>query len=388
MLEESTFPKSSFIKLSDSKKTFFYKIIKEGTYPLTEQLYYTRYLKYPISHNYVVRTQYGKSMHTVKCSIEYVEKRPLYKVCFGVNFTRKVQSWKSSTDTTGKYYQEFNEIKEMGKNRNQSNKENKGKMSGPLLFGLKLLSIEQHRKILGLSQCVLDIVEKEKSNTFHPDDQIRFKQIKFETSEDLYNINFGTLDKIKEVKKIETIVKSIDKGHISREAYQSLARIEDLLREEAVYDIHQKINAEMKKKVPTTLVELLQPTVFKSIIEEPDITDSAVILNMLKSIKKKDQHRIADILNCILPLYIEEGILIPKRSTLNIQISGDGCNMRRKLKHVMIIMTLLNDLNSLQKPDNHHTLVLFPNAETYESLKNALTPLISDLCTLKERGFK
>ncbi|GBB83472.1 hypothetical protein RclHR1_01020013 [Rhizophagus clarus] len=310
-------------------------------------------------------------MHTVKCSIEYVEKRPLYKVCFGVNFTRKVQSWKSSTDTTGKSLMKLKKWVKIGTSQTKKIKE-------------KCL----HRKILGLSQCVLDIVEKEKSNTFHPDDQIRFKQIKFETSEDLYNINFGTLDKIKEVKKIETIVKSIDKGHISREAYQSLARIEDLLREEAVYDIHQKINAEMKKKVPTTLVELLQPTVFKSIIEEPDITDSAVILNMLKSIKKKDQHRIADILNCILPLYIEEGILIPKRSTLNIQISGDGCNMRRKLKHVMIIMTLLNDLNSLQKPDNHHTLVLFPNAETYESLKNALTPLISDLCTLKERGFK
>jgi hypothetical protein len=62
--------------------------------------------------------------------------------------------------------------------------------------------------------------------------------------------------------------------------------------------------------------------------------------------------------------------------------------MGRKLKHVMITMTLLNDLNGLQKPDNHYTLVLYPGAETYESLKNALAPLISDLCVLKERGFK
>ncbi|GES95193.1 hypothetical protein GLOIN_2v1521868 [Rhizophagus clarus] len=83
-------------------------------------------------------------------------------------------------------------------------------MSSPLLFGLKLLNIERY---------ILDIVEKEKSNTFHLDNQIKFKQIKFETGEDSYNINFGTLDKIKEVKKIEAIVKSIDKGHISREAY-------------------------------------------------------------------------------------------------------------------------------------------------------------------------
>ena len=35
-------------------------------------------------------------------------------------------------------------------NRNQSNKENKGKMSRPLLFGLKLLSVEQVRRTMSL----------------------------------------------------------------------------------------------------------------------------------------------------------------------------------------------------------------------------------------------
>jgi hypothetical protein len=147
----------------------------------------------------------------------------------------------------------------MGKNqnRNQSNKENKGKISGPLLFGLKLLNVERvqrtmsleirpfndlgssqkHRKILGLSQRVLDITKKEKGNTFHPDDQIKLKQIIFETYDDSYNVNFGKLDKIEEIKKIEAIVKSLDKGHILREAYRSLARIEDLSCEKAVYDI-------------------------------------------------------------------------------------------------------------------------------------------------------
>jgi hypothetical protein len=69
MKEESTYPKSSFIKLFDNKRTFFYEIIKEETYPLTEQLHYTRNLKHPIPHNYVVKTQYGKAMYTVECSI-------------------------------------------------------------------------------------------------------------------------------------------------------------------------------------------------------------------------------------------------------------------------------------------------------------------------------
>ena len=89
MIEESTYPKSSFIKLFDNKRTFFYEIIKGGIYPLTEQLYYTRYPKHPIPHNYIVRTQYGKAKH-IECSIEYVEKKPLYKVYFGINFAREV----------------------------------------------------------------------------------------------------------------------------------------------------------------------------------------------------------------------------------------------------------------------------------------------------------
>ncbi|GET04504.1 hypothetical protein GLOIN_2v1521868 [Rhizophagus clarus] len=315
MIEESTYPKSSFIKLFDNKRTFFYKIIKEGTYPLTEQLYYTRYPKHPIPHNYIVRIQYRKAKHIVKCSIEYVEKKPLYKVYFKINFTRE----------------EFNEMGEMdeNQNRNQSNKENNKKMSGPLLFGLKLLSVEQIRKTMSLDHKIRPF--NDLGNTFHPDNQIKLKQIKFETYDDSYNINFGKLDRVKETKKIEAIVKSLDKEHISREAYQSLARIEDLPHEKVVYDMRQKINVKVKKKVPIILVDLSQSSVFEPITEEPDIIDGAIILNMIESVGK-----------------------------------GDG----------------------LQKPDNHYTLVLYLDAETYESLKNALTPLISDLCILKKRGFK
>ncbi|PKY36547.1 hypothetical protein RhiirB3_459550, partial [Rhizophagus irregularis] len=53
----------------------------------------------------------------------------------------------------------------------------------------------------------------------------------------------------------------------------------------------------------------------------------------------------------------------------------------------MIVMTLLNNLSGLQKLENYYTLVLYPGAETYESLKNVLVPLISDLCNLKKNGF-
>ncbi|CAG8758273.1 15285_t:CDS:2, partial [Rhizophagus irregularis] len=145
--------------------------------------------KHPIPHNYIVETQYGKANHIVKCSINYVEGKPLFKVNFGENFAKEVHSLESSTEAAST---------------------NKGKISGLLLFGLKLLSVERvhksvtlkiqpfselsnttrRRKMLCLSQCILDAVEEEKENMFHPTDQIKLKQVKFESYNDLYDINF------------------------------------------------------------------------------------------------------------------------------------------------------------------------------------------------------
>ncbi|RIA80644.1 hypothetical protein C1645_838331 [Glomus cerebriforme] len=146
----------------------------------------------------------------------------------------------------------------------------------------------------------------------------------------------------------------------------------------------------MRKNIPLTLVDLLQPTIFEPITEEPHITNNTVITNMLESIGKGGQCHITDILNYILPLYIEQGILTPGTSTLYIRISGDRRNVGCKVKHIMVTMTLLNDLNGLQKPDNNYTLVtlfLYPEAESYESHKNSLTPLISDLSILKKKDL-
>ncbi|PKY32465.1 hypothetical protein RhiirB3_450660 [Rhizophagus irregularis] len=81
---------------------------------------------------------------------------------------------------------------------------------------------------------------------------------------------------------------------------------------------------------------------------------------------------------------LESEILISEKLTLHIRILDNSCNIRWKVKYIMLTMALLNNIDGLQKPDNHYTLiVLYPDAETYKSLKNALVPLISDLITVK-----
>ncbi|CAG8568392.1 1970_t:CDS:2 [Diversispora eburnea] len=65
----------------------------------------------------------------------------------------------------------------------------------------------------------------------------------------------------------------------------------------------------------------------------------------------------------------------------------NGRNVRRKVKHVIITVALLNDIEKLHKSESHHTLVLYSGSENYESLYNSLVPLVSDFQNLKENGF-
>ncbi|PKK57264.1 hypothetical protein RhiirC2_858286 [Rhizophagus irregularis] len=276
MREESIYSQSFFIKYFDSKRTFHYEIIKEGTYPLGKQLCYTKKLKHPIPHDYVVKM--------LKLNME--------KQIMLLNV--QLNMWSQNL------YLEF--------------------------VLVQILQVKYNPQ--NLQQMLL-------ANTI--------------SNDDVYSINFGQLDKVEKTKRIEAVVKLLDKGHVSREAYQSIAKIEP------------------------------------NISQNPDIIDNTIVINMLESVGKGGQQRITNILNYIIPFYIKWEILIPEKSTLHIRISGDGRNVEQKIKHVMLTMALLNNINRLQKPDNHYTLVLYPGAETYESLKNVLAPLISDLIILKKK---
>ena len=127
------------------------------------------------------------------------------------------------------------------------------------------------------------MVEKEKKTIFHPDDRLKIKQIRFKIANELVEVNFGKLDQKSEEERKKAIVKSLDHGRIAREAYRSLARIEqDIPCEKAISDMRQKINSEMKDQIPLSLVEILQPTIFEPITEIPDITDIDIIVNLLE----------------------------------------------------------------------------------------------------------
>src|SRR5205823_11813630 len=59
----------------NDKHTFYYKIIKAGTYPGEHILCQTkRPHSYPIPHGYVIQTTWNRNKCTVQCSINYIDE--------------------------------------------------------------------------------------------------------------------------------------------------------------------------------------------------------------------------------------------------------------------------------------------------------------------------
>ena len=63
-------------------------------------------------------------------------------------------------------------------------------------------------------------------------------------------------------------------------------------------------------------------------------------------------------------------------------ILGDGCNVGRKIKHVMITCTVLDNIPNIHKADSHNTVILYPGGENYEILQQVIKLLISELHSL------
>ncbi|UZO28067.1 uncharacterized protein OCT59_021610 [Rhizophagus irregularis] len=159
-----------------------------------------------------------------------------------------------------------------------------------------------------------------------------------------------------------------DIENIPRNAYRHLAAVESTLpREYAISQTRQEINACMGELIPINFIDLNSTIVQEGPLEEPDITDSLIIEQVVSAPGK--------------------GVLDPAIPTIHLRISGDGRNVGRKVKHVMITVALLDDSMNLFKPDCHYTTVLFPGTENYPTLTVAVNALIQELQELSNNGM-
>lgn len=98
--EITEYPRTNSILYTDGKRSYHYEVEQEGIYPKPPNLVYTQgRIKYKIPDFYCVKTTWGrgKNKRTVKCSINYIDNKPLFQIMYGINFLEEIYSNASST---------------------------------------------------------------------------------------------------------------------------------------------------------------------------------------------------------------------------------------------------------------------------------------------------
>ncbi|PKY59999.1 hypothetical protein RhiirA4_483217 [Rhizophagus irregularis] len=410
--EVSNYPMNRTIIWKSRTRSFQYYIIEEGFYPPKPYLAYTRMPNhYPIPDNYVVETTYGKNKKTVTCFINYYNEKPYYKIKFGQDESECVYSGLSPTAVANSYLKAYNKKvadKERIKNLNFQGPIPTSKIDGIHLFGLQLLQIKSVRDSMKMTRNVkpfseitdrmqiirnknfsIDILTRFKNQVeqhFNLKDKVVVNELVFKVNDSRFRIVYQPKED-DEMSRQLAIIQIMDNNLISRSTYRALAAIiQELPREGAISKELHKINHIMNENIPIHSIEL--QSLSESGLDdglEIHITDPEIIREVESLLGKGATRSIKDVLKFLIPSMIEKGILNYSESTLHIRISGDGRNVGHRVKHVMVTFTILNKMNIFNS-DSHFALLIYPGAESYNTLKIALISLIADLDDIKT-GF-
>ncbi|CAG8729254.1 13968_t:CDS:2 [Rhizophagus irregularis] len=224
--EISDYPENLNIKWKNNKRTFYYKIVKEGIYPREYILCQTKKPnQYPIPHGYIVQTSWNQNMCPVQFTSNKFPSDAATLLC------------------------------------NNINPESNTQISGVFLFGLHLKFVQQNRKkvkkrslksVDNISRSTL--IKKAKTVTKQTLNDFTNMSKLYYNPEDHKNWDENTTAK---KQKNEAIVMAIDKGQISRNMYRDLAAIEsELPREWAISDQRMQINKEMRNRIKITTINM------------------------------------------------------------------------------------------------------------------------------------
>ncbi|CAJ0831689.1 1472_t:CDS:2 [Entrophospora sp. SA101] len=366
-IEESNFPIDPVIKYTNKgsiSNNFNYEVIELGYYPETFKITCGKN-GYAILDEYKVKTTFGKNIIT--CSIYYNENdSPVFLIDWikdDENFN--VYSENSTTDASDLYFMK------LGSNLQKS---------GILMFGLQLECLKNYReqnplkekcqrlRVISVGQDIRQTFESSESSALNINkdlEQASLIKTIFEANDICYELSYDKKNSNVE----EAIVKVMDEHNISRDSYRALAAIIHSLPHEYVIEKRRnKINQIITEKVPIST--------FNTSRENPVENDTSDVDNDSGNDTEEEINE-----NIIVA---EESLLKDSDESLYIRISGDGRNVERKIKHVMITFALLNDHENIFNPNYHYSLVIYTGQEDYECLKNVLNPLIQELNFLKK----
>ncbi|RIB20917.1 hypothetical protein C2G38_2034826 [Gigaspora rosea] len=143
--EISDYPNNPIVKYITSKQRFMYEIIEAGIQPPESYLARTQKPNaFPISDKYIVKTTYGKSKITITCFVEYIAKRPHFKIIFGSDPDDFVCSNLSATTVANAFITVYN--KKKADKHGAKGLIPKSKINGVLLFSFQLKQIKEFRE--------------------------------------------------------------------------------------------------------------------------------------------------------------------------------------------------------------------------------------------------
>ncbi|CAG8503950.1 18926_t:CDS:2 [Racocetra fulgida] len=178
--------------------------------------------------------------------------------------------------------------------------------------------------------------ENKKNKIWHFKDNPKLKEIILEADEQPWIVKFDENQQLEKIKP-QKIIQAMDQSKISQNGYRTLTTTsQDLPKEWLI------------KEIATTL-------------------------------EKGGYHSISSILQFLLSKLVENKVLNHEAPTIYLRISGDGRNIGKKIKHVMLTLAILNDQKNLSKPEKHYSISLFSGTEKYTFLKAALKPIHNEL---------
>ncbi|PKK58020.1 hypothetical protein RhiirC2_796984 [Rhizophagus irregularis] len=204
MEEIHNYPFNPVIKFKQQECSFSYKIIKEGTYPNKELLVYTLPPnKYRIPNNYIVETTCGGSTNqcTVQCHINYNNGKPIFQVLFRKCFEYRVSSVKTATDASNLFHKHYTSQKETKTSVNQCS------------------NTTLTRRATSIGKQLLTEFNEKVPKFYNVKEIPGLENIRYSVKNCIFDIHYGDEDKIKKKQKIESVVRALDEGNISRNPY-------------------------------------------------------------------------------------------------------------------------------------------------------------------------
>jgi hypothetical protein len=166
---------------------------------------------------------------------------------------------------------------------------------------------------------------------------------------EVVELHFSSNDVNNTKQHLDSIIRACDETLISRDGYRRLAQvIPNLIREHAIEKHRNEITKSMSALVPINTFDIYSANNDDDDENQQEISDIEFDDN---EVGNSAYRSIISLLNVIVPILTTSTPPILKvGDKINLKLSGDGRNMGRKQKHVMLTVCILNEGEAVLDP--------------------------------------